>query len=74
MLLCSLIPPDRRVKGKGRLKAPAQPALVNKSLLSVHRYLKRLIQQDEVQKKTSISLNTSKSSRMNAHRCFAELR
>ena len=53
--------------GKSRLKAPAQPALLNGSLLVLHRYLKTGIQQGEVQKKTSIFLNSSKPSRINAH-------
>jgi hypothetical protein len=58
--------------GKSKLKAPAQPALLNGSLLFLHRYLKMGIQQGEVQKKISISLNSSKSSRTYAHHCFAD--
>ena len=45
--------------GKSRLKAPAQPALLNGSLLFLHRYLEPGIQQGEVQKKISISLDTA---------------
>jgi hypothetical protein len=48
--------------GKSRLKAPAQPALLNGSLLFLHGYLKTGIQQGEVQKKTSISLRIVGSS------------
>ena len=40
--------------GKSRLKAAAQPALLNGSLLLLHRYLKSGIQQGEVQKKICI--------------------
>jgi hypothetical protein len=36
--------------GKSRLKVPAQPALLNGSLLFLHRYLETGIQQGEVQK------------------------
>jgi hypothetical protein len=72
MLLCSHIPPEagkaayggpvhRRSSGPGssgksRLKAPAQPALLNGSLVFLHGYLKTGIQQGEVQKKISIFL------------------
>ena len=42
--------------GKSRLKATAQPALLNRSLLIAHGYLKIDIQQGEAQEKTSISL------------------
>ncbi len=54
-------PVDHRSSGPGssvksRLKAPAQPALLNGSLLFLHRCLKTGIQQGEVQKKISISL------------------
>ena len=58
--------------GKSRLKAPAQPALLNGSLLFLHGYLKTGIQQGEVQKKTSISLNRSKENRIDTRDCFAE--
>ena len=57
--------------GKSLLIAPAQPALLNRSLLFLHRYLKTGIQQGEVQKKISISLNSDKSSRINTHHRFA---
>jgi len=60
--------------GKSRLKAPAQPALLNRGLLLIHRYLETGIQQGEVQEKISISLNNTKSSRIIAHHCFAELK
>jgi hypothetical protein len=60
--------------GKSRLKAVAQPALLNGSLLFLHGCLKTDIQQGEVQKKTSISLIITKSSRINPYHCFAELR
>jgi hypothetical protein len=60
--------------GKSRLKAPAQPALLNGSLSFLHWYLKTGIQQGEVQKKTSISLNSSMSSRIDANRCVVELK
>jgi len=60
--------------GKTRLKAPAQPALLNGGLLFLHRYLKIGIQQGEVQKKTSISLNAARSSGINAYHSVAELR
>ena len=45
--------------GKSRFKAPAQPALLNGSLLFLHGYLRTGIQQGEVQKKISISLSTA---------------
>jgi hypothetical protein len=60
--------------GKSRLNAPAQPALVNGSLLFLHGCLNTDIQQGEVQKKISISLNRKDSVRVDAHYCFAELR
>jgi len=62
------------LSGKSRLKAPAQPALLNGSLLFLHRYLKTGIQQGEVQKKISISLNSNYSSEIDAHYCSAELK
>jgi hypothetical protein len=58
--------------GKSRLKAPAQPALLNGSLLFLHSYLETGIQQGEVQEKISISLNSSESNRINTHQCFME--
>jgi len=58
----------------GRLKAPAQPALLNRSLLFLHRYLKTGIQQGEVQKKTSISLTIAKASKRGTHHYSGELR
>ena len=51
-------PPGSSVKS--RLTAPAQPALLNGSLLFLHRYLKPGIQQGEVQKKISISLKSAR--------------
>jgi hypothetical protein len=62
-------PVDHRSSGPGSsgrigLKALAQFALLNGSLLFLHRCLKPGIQQGEVQKKTSISLNSSRTSRM----------
>jgi hypothetical protein len=60
--------------GKSRLEAPAQPALLNGSLLFLHGSLIRGIQQGEVQKKTSISLNNTESSRVIAHHCIAGLK
>jgi hypothetical protein len=45
--------------GKSRLKVPAQPALLNGSLLFLHGYLKTGIQQGEVQKRISISFCTA---------------
>ena len=59
--------------GKSRLKAPAQPALLNGSLLFLHGYLKTGIQQGEVQKKISISLTIAKSSRIDGYHCLAGL-
>jgi hypothetical protein len=53
--------------GKSKLKAPAQPALLNGSLLSLHQYLETGIQQGEVQKKTSISPHIITSSRTYAY-------
>jgi hypothetical protein len=60
--------------GKSRLKAPAQPALLNGSLLFLHGYLRTGIQQGEVRKKISISLNSKNSVRIDAYYCFAELK
>jgi hypothetical protein len=70
-------PVDRRSSGPGstgksRLKAPAQPALLNGRLLFLHGYLKTGIQQGEVQKKISISLNSSRSGRIDPQYCSAE--
>jgi hypothetical protein len=47
--------------GKSRLRAAAQPALLNGSLLFLHSYLETGIQQGEVQKKISISLTIARS-------------
>jgi hypothetical protein len=60
-------PRPRRIKGKSRLKAPAQPALLNGSLLFLHWRLKPGIQQAEVQKKISISFTVASSSRMDGN-------
>jgi hypothetical protein len=62
-------PVDHRSSGPGssrksRLKAPAQPALLNGSLAFLHWYLKTGIQQGEVQKKISMSFYVASSSRM----------
>ena len=68
------INPPETGKGKEHAcEAPAQPALLNSSLLFLHRYLKTGIQQGEVQKKTSISLTSTTSSRTDAYHCFSEL-
>jgi hypothetical protein len=60
--------------GKSRLKAPAQPALLNGSLLFLHGYLRTGIQQGEVQKKTSISLINAEPGRIKADHHYVELK
>ena len=57
-------PVDHRCSGPGssrksRFKASAQPALLNGSLSFLHGHLRTGIQQGEVQKKISISLDTA---------------
>lgn len=58
--------------GKSMLKAAAQPAQLNRSLLFLHSYLRTGIQQGEVQKEISISLTIAMSNQMNANYHAAE--